>query len=470
MDLQERLGLLPPDLENLYQKILDSLDPFYYEHAFQYFHLVRSAEEPLTLLTLSFADEAPEYVFNCPIGFLNSDATIYRAEQMRRRLNSRCKGLLEIEQLQLEDSPAVTSTYPANSIQDSQLAEGIGLAVSGPMQPVKSDSFRKVSGTLTEIRDPSRANSTVQYLHRTVKDFLEDPQVWTKLRASSKGDFDPYIALCRSYLTQLKVQPIEPVQAESFLLHNATKCLTQASLCEKHSDPLSLQKDLIPVLDELDCAATQIWNTFTRPGKPAPGMSVEFVVGRNPLWYIIKGRLVCYITQGHLGTIDSLAYRAWKDDYQVEGSSFLSLAVNIGLYHYIEAKVPDRCLEIHSGSVRPLLADAIKGLPTDPCNRYYQERIPQTRMVRLLLSNSADPNYRLGSSTVWKDMLLMLQHLSNSSRAVRSNIASYWLLVVVEFLEHGADPSVDLDSSLVGLYRFGDEKTVNKIRSKQSGL
>ena len=39
-DLERRLDLLPPDLEHLYDKMLNSLDPFYYSHASQLFQLI----------------------------------------------------------------------------------------------------------------------------------------------------------------------------------------------------------------------------------------------------------------------------------------------------------------------------------------------------------------------------------------------------------------------------------------------
>jgi hypothetical protein len=57
LDLERRLELLPPDLENLYHKMLNSLEPFYFAHASQLFQLVRASINPPTLLTLSFADE-----------------------------------------------------------------------------------------------------------------------------------------------------------------------------------------------------------------------------------------------------------------------------------------------------------------------------------------------------------------------------------------------------------------------------
>ena len=81
-DLQQRLEMLPPDLENLYRKILDSLDPFYLAHAYEYFQMVRSAAEPLTLLTFSLADEKPNYLFDCSTEPLTPRAQQYRAEIM----------------------------------------------------------------------------------------------------------------------------------------------------------------------------------------------------------------------------------------------------------------------------------------------------------------------------------------------------------------------------------------------------
>ena len=95
-DLQRRLALLPPDLENLYEKMLSSLDPFYLEHASQIFQNVRAAEVPPSLLCLSFADEEPDFVINMNVQPLSEDEQFSRADIMRRRLNSRCKGLLEV--------------------------------------------------------------------------------------------------------------------------------------------------------------------------------------------------------------------------------------------------------------------------------------------------------------------------------------------------------------------------------------
>jgi hypothetical protein len=44
----------------------------------------------------------------------------------------------------------------------------------------------------------------VEYLHRTVKDFLERPEIWDQVTAATADDFNPHAALARSYLLDMK--------------------------------------------------------------------------------------------------------------------------------------------------------------------------------------------------------------------------------------------------------------------------
>jgi hypothetical protein len=96
-DLKRRLDSLPPDLDDLIMKILDSLDSFYFEQASQLFQLVRASLFPPTLLSLYLANEEDPYFYaQCEKRFLTYEEMKFRVENMRRRVNSRCKGLLEM--------------------------------------------------------------------------------------------------------------------------------------------------------------------------------------------------------------------------------------------------------------------------------------------------------------------------------------------------------------------------------------
>ena len=97
-DLQRRLDELPPDLEHLYERILLSLDPFYLQHAAEYFSLVEVVERPITILQFSFADEeSTKSAIGMNVGSLTQEQISLRIDSASRRLNSRCKGFLEID-------------------------------------------------------------------------------------------------------------------------------------------------------------------------------------------------------------------------------------------------------------------------------------------------------------------------------------------------------------------------------------
>ncbi|KEZ45694.1 hypothetical protein SAPIO_CDS1467 [Scedosporium apiospermum] len=100
-DLERRLDLLPEELEQLYERMLDTIDPFYKEHAAQYSQLFRASLEPL-LIHFSIADETADetaltdFALRISPRFWLVENISSRERDMQRRINSRCKGLLEV--------------------------------------------------------------------------------------------------------------------------------------------------------------------------------------------------------------------------------------------------------------------------------------------------------------------------------------------------------------------------------------
>jgi len=164
-DLQERLSLLPSDLEELFSKILNNLSPRYFDQASKLFQLVGAAleNEPLTLLSLAFADDGWNQAMSAPVKSLSIEEIDFKTEMMRRRLSSRCKGLLEA--------------------------------------PVYSG-------------DSSKAK--VQYLHRTVRDYLHRSDIWDDLRSKVSGSYDPDLMLCGAYLQLLKTAEMRNIMLRDF--------------------------------------------------------------------------------------------------------------------------------------------------------------------------------------------------------------------------------------------------------------
>jgi hypothetical protein len=98
IDLTKRLEDLPEDLEMLFRKILDSVDPAYKLHSAQLFQIHRTASEcddGISLLRFSYADDDDRALWDGEERPLSRDEFVYRLKSMGRRLDSRTKGLLE---------------------------------------------------------------------------------------------------------------------------------------------------------------------------------------------------------------------------------------------------------------------------------------------------------------------------------------------------------------------------------------
>jgi len=66
-DLQQRLDSFPEDLDNFYQKIFESIEPFYRAHAYQIFRLVAASCGRLTSLGFFFADQEESSAFQAAL-------------------------------------------------------------------------------------------------------------------------------------------------------------------------------------------------------------------------------------------------------------------------------------------------------------------------------------------------------------------------------------------------------------------
>lgn len=200
-DLTRRLALLPVELEDLYGKILDQIDPLYREHASQYFQLMRSCTEPPSLLLFSFADEVAftDFALNLNRGTLSNKEVMARLDDMRRRLNSRCKGLLEV-----------------------------------------NNASRRMMGRLFD------AGGTVQYLHKTVMEYLERPNVREDLDSHLQTSYDPKVRLLAATVAEIRLSraigPGHPHSGNDIVL----RCMDYAA--SSHS---SHSKDVVQLLDGL---------------------------------------------------------------------------------------------------------------------------------------------------------------------------------------------------------------------------
>ena len=408
-DLQRRLAFLPSDLENLYEKMLNSLNPFYLEHASQIFQHVRAAADPPSLLCLSFADEEPDFVLKLKVQPLPEDEKFSRAEIMRRRLNSRCEGLLEV-------GPAASLDSEALDTRDVSLIQ----------QPM-SDGI-------------SLADFTVQYLHRSVREFLETPRVWDRIMLAGPHTYNPYLALCRSFIAQLEC--LDPGSSFSRAFPRAVgACMFYACRAQDQLEEGQSTQSLVSLIDDIDRTATKFHKVSTK----------------EPSWL----------------SRFPVALRS-KSDVQ-SGLTISSLAVRLGLHTYVEAKLHHGCLAHVNDGVVPLLRAAIEPVgPSDlgrhKTNFFYSVSFPNVKMVKMLLEHGADPNmvclykekyrYVPTAQTVFHTLLEDIR--TNSHISV--DTGDGWAEVIYLFLMYGADTTVDLGDFNRTMLRYNlSEDKYNRV-------
>jgi hypothetical protein len=97
LDLTARLHALLPGLEDLYERLLSSLDANYFKHACQLFRLIMARRRPFPLELYLADNEHDDSAIHEEITSLSPDHIMHRLETMQRRLVSRCKSFLEVE-------------------------------------------------------------------------------------------------------------------------------------------------------------------------------------------------------------------------------------------------------------------------------------------------------------------------------------------------------------------------------------
>ncbi|KAI3336494.1 hypothetical protein HD806DRAFT_7672 [Xylariaceae sp. AK1471] len=148
-DLQRRLFSFPSDLKAFFKHIVRTVDPFYNERMSETLSLALEAQQPLrleiySLHDLEYLDE--NYVFKEPADLMATDPAALNKffGSVSRRLNGRCKGLLE------------------------------------------------------------RNGYRMQFLHRTVYDFLRTAEMSEFLRDQTRNGYSPSLSLLKAYLACTK--------------------------------------------------------------------------------------------------------------------------------------------------------------------------------------------------------------------------------------------------------------------------
>lgn len=408
MDFQRRLEILPPDLENLYSHMLNKMQPLYLRQASQLLQIVLQhtefeADQPLSALQLSFADEEnPGRAFSHEIGELPIALQLSKCRAMEGRLRSRCCGLIEIWQ-------------------------------NWHLQ-----------------RNERILKSRVIFLHRTVVEFLRNPKIRSDLLLHTTAvGFDPNIALAKGFLIDVKTQPQEQnpdniVQSPAW--QSMRRCLL---FCRISENDTSQRVELI--INNLDKTMKARWTSIKSADAGSYGSDQNSSTNSEKFdWATTELRQPCC-----LGDFKG---------FDLSQASMFVLAATLGLRQYIFYRCTSGPSKIKFAQVQQAMratvfrASCLMRKHVDPQSDYSSGIVEVKGQVSLktynciiddLLTAGADPNHSFGVDgySPWALALTFTE-------AMPINIKTFdWCCMLSAFLASGANPNESIKQEMRYLVR-----------------
>ncbi|EON98465.1 hypothetical protein UCRPA7_6007 [Phaeoacremonium minimum UCRPA7] len=243
-ELARRFEELPEELDELFKKMLHGMTGDHFRDAAHLFRLFSKATTRRSVLLLSLADDHDhEWALKQPVRVLTAEELLFRANAMRRRLSSRCKGLLEIGPLGLP---------PDYVWQGSRKCSAGTTLPSVAACPSLGDARRPPTEDTDANDGYLLAAAEIDYLHRTVKDFLTSPLMGLQIVQGSDKSFTPHAGLFRAHLVHLKAVPIDELRPTLFV-DVVSRCLDEVCKLSQYDKELHIR-----YLDALDDAVQQL--------------------------------------------------------------------------------------------------------------------------------------------------------------------------------------------------------------------
>ncbi|GFN19674.1 uncharacterized protein AtWU_09479 [Aspergillus tubingensis] len=366
--LQERLLEFPQSLDEYFQKALMTVEERYRPQMARALAVTLEADEILPLMCYWFLDQdVPDYALNLEVKPLNLEMVSAQMELTRTRLNAYCKGLLEVP-------------YPTEN-------------------------------KIIELKSPmSLFGFHVDFLHRTVRDFLWTPGMQDLLRTWLPHDFNLDLDICKAISALIKVSirnGIEPFHSASVakifkILFRHIARLEGDTDCEYSQ--FALLNDLATALQvhiedrDRDREKDRTHNTdndYTVLSRPGP--------------------------LGHLKPLNGEL-------------TILSQSVQAGLARYTEHKLKENPYQLLKYSEFLLEAALFPAQDHEPDSL----SAPDTAMLQLLLRKGANPNSPAASSP-WESYLMRLKQCEEDGLMSKDDINNHYSAVLM-LLEYGADP------------------------------
>lgn len=363
-DLQAKLDTMPHDLESYFKRIFDRIDKAHRTESAKVFLLTTHAVQPLSVAcyrNLEKEHRKSGFALEASVAPMSLQQLTLVYEDVRNRVNFLCKDLLE-----------VNNVFPDQSI-----------------------------------------DYNVDFLHRTVRDFLMDKDMHEDLirRATedNKTDWDAHQALCYVELARAKSLPLQNgIQTRLNVLFSLVDTLMFYAR-EVEIEQKKPQPKLLKQLDEVISTYADI------------DMAYHWTNARDPP----KGLY-----------FDERNY-----------NNFLALTVQSRLSLYVKEKLDKDRKLLHAKQGRPLLDYALRPTMVTPIRLPQLVEFIDFDMVSLLLDKGANPNEKVsiyGNITVWGLFLLSCYEKKNIQDVQAKET---WFRAAELMVRKGADRKLKLETT-----------------------
>ena len=363
--LLQKVEEVPADLNTYYMRLLESIEPRNREEASKFFQLALYDEQDFTslhsnyLLDLIFIEEGkPDFALEPLYNFsqfdlANKDAVALRLESTARKLNSRCMGLLEW----YNDGEYVPRLQSFGD--DSCEVESVDLDNLEPMG--KRHGYWKPFDSPELLEDAdivAAAHLTVDFLHRSLRDFFLTPAVQKLLHQYTRGPYNARMFYRNARLVQLVA--LNRIEAGFPIAVGLASYIFST----------------LAVHDYRNSAGAAQMTALMRP-------VIENMVryeesDQSSGWYVTD------------------VLNTWRS----EGSTFLTLAIDFGLESYIRAHMTPQIVQSKTG--RPILDYLLRSrfipIAWEEC---LGNRFPHLEFLHVVLESGADPNEKYQGVSIW---------------------------------------------------------------------
>lgn len=397
-ELVDKAHKVPRDLDSYFSRFIDSIPPEYRRESSQFFQITLHTEESfpalhgLRLLDISYLgsfEEAFRSRGELQVTILNMNDTTEiesRLESTARRINSRCRGLIESYYVSGDVEHFVG--FPEISVPDEMSHDALRTS------PSHED---ETSGLLVAC------NRHVGLIHRSLRDFLVSPDVLQRLETHSEGPFNTRLFLCTARLAQILSLDHEGNHRHAQLALGLSSYILSAVGTEglKYSDESALiAARLRPVVESLGRAKAH---------KAA-----------NQGWYLCASFHEC----------------------ETEVPDFLSVAIDFDLVAYLRKELTAEAIRDKRGlSVLDCILigrfSHFLGSGITIGNQY-----PNVEVLRLALKLGADPNEDYQGVSIWAQFILHLDALATRRSAPPADAQKAHVEAIRALLEYGAEPEL----------------------------